>query len=111
MLRIHRHGDELEDVVRVDAWVHRLAANAIADHYRRAGPPRAPVRRRDRCRPGPVEAEEPGQAELRSELAACLAPMIERLPPIYREALELTELGGVSQVEPPRISWACRSRG
>ena len=36
MVRIIRHGDELEDVVRVDAWVQRLAANAIADHFRRA---------------------------------------------------------------------------
>ena len=35
MLRIHRHGAELEDADRLAAWVYRIAANAIADHYRR----------------------------------------------------------------------------
>ncbi len=96
MLRIIRHGDELENVVRVDAWVQRLAANAIADHFRRA------VRRElpsgDAVDEEPtLEPEESGQAELRSELARCLAPMIARLPPIYRDALQLTELDGASQ--------------
>jgi RNA polymerase sigma-70 factor (ECF subfamily) len=37
--------------------------------------------------------------ERRRDLAACLAPMIERLPPIYSQALELAELKRVSQVE------------
>src|SRR5688572_26869703 len=73
MVRIIRHSAELEDVVRMDAWLRRLAANAIADHFRRA------VRRElpsgDAIDEGPpVEVEESGQAELRSELARCLAP-------------------------------------
>ena len=41
----------------------------------------------------------PSGDELRRELAACLTPLIERLRPIYRQALELTELDGLSQVE------------
>ena len=96
MVRIIRHGDELEDVVRVDAWLQRLAANAIADHFRRAVRRELPSGDAIDEEP-PLEVEESGQAELRSELARCLAPMIERLPPIYREALQLTELDGVSQ--------------
>ena len=35
MLRIHRHSADLEHAERMGAWVHRIAANAIADHYRR----------------------------------------------------------------------------
>ena len=35
MLRIHRHSAELEHADRMTAWVYRIAANAIADHYRR----------------------------------------------------------------------------
>lgn len=34
-----------------------------------------------------------------AELAACLTPMLERLPEPYREAVRLTELNGVSQVD------------
>jgi DNA-directed RNA polymerase specialized sigma24 family protein len=40
MLRIHRHAGELEHAPALSAWVHQIARNAIADHYRRA-----PVRR------------------------------------------------------------------
>ena len=35
LLRIHRHRDELADADRVMAWVHRIARNAVIDHYRR----------------------------------------------------------------------------
>ena len=104
MLRIHRNSADLEHVDRMAAWVYRIAANAIADHYRR------PVRRElpaghaaDVPEPQPVTTSavwmEPGPEELREALAGCLAPLIERLPPIYREALELTEFDGVSQVD------------
>jgi DNA-directed RNA polymerase specialized sigma24 family protein len=36
MLRIHRRAAELEHAPAVGAWVHQIARNAIADHYRRA---------------------------------------------------------------------------
>ena len=48
----------------------------------------------DRQEPPALEGA-PG--ELRSELAACLGPLIERLPPLHREALALTELEGLTQ--------------
>lgn len=104
MLRIHRHRDDLERADRMVAWVYRITANAIADHYRR------PARRElpsgfatDVPEPDPdYDAptwEDPEAAGLRRELAACLAPLLERLPPRHREALELTEFAGISQVD------------
>jgi RNA polymerase sigma-70 factor (ECF subfamily) len=36
--------------------------------------------------------------DTRTELTRCLRPLLTRLPAKYREALELTELEGVSQV-------------
>jgi RNA polymerase sigma-70 factor (ECF subfamily) len=94
MLRIHRHAGELESASALGAWVHQIARNAIADHYRSAT-----VRRElpagvalDRERPPEVDGPE-----LRSELAACLAPLLKRLPEIHREALTLTELEGLTQ--------------
>jgi RNA polymerase sigma-70 factor (ECF subfamily) len=44
-------------------------------------------------------ADEPGTPELRGELARCVAPLIERLPGSYRQALVLTEVDGVTQAE------------
>ena len=96
MLRIHRHVGELEDSAAVAAWIHQIARNAIADHYRRA------VVRRER--PSGVvfdgeAASDPPAEELSSELAACLGPLIERLGPSYRDAITLTELDGLTQTE------------
>ena len=94
MLRIYRHRADLEDADRLGAWVYRIASNAIADHYRR------PSRRE--LTPGYVPEpawDEPESEDLRHELAACLSPLIERLPSIYREALELTEFADTSQVD------------
>jgi RNA polymerase sigma-70 factor (ECF subfamily) len=96
MLRIHRHAGELEHAPALSAWVHQIARNAIADHYRRA-----PVRRE---RPAGFDLDrdeqalpEPISAELHSELAECLGPLLGQLPAKQREALTLTELEGLTQ--------------
>jgi RNA polymerase sigma-70 factor (ECF subfamily) len=104
MLRIHRHGADLEHADRVASWVYRIASNAIADHYRR------PVRRELASGqatdvPEPEDAAsitasiEPDAAELRAELASCLTPLVARLPDTYREAIILTEIEGATQVQ------------
>jgi RNA polymerase sigma-70 factor (ECF subfamily) len=100
MLRVHRHSAELEHAERMLGWVYRIATNAITDHYRR------PARRElpsghaaDVPEPEPLAGVERDPDELRRELAACLAPLIERLSPLYRQALELTEFDGISQVD------------
>ena len=96
MLRIHRHAGELEDSAAVGAWIHQIARNAVADYYRRA------VVRRERPSGVVFEGQdpvtsEPASSELRGELAACLRPLLERLPAPYREAITLTELEGLTQ--------------
>src|SRR5215208_2505625 len=92
MLRIHRHGDELASADRVVAWVHRIARNAIVDHYRRrAARPEQPagaaadLEQRAAGPLGELGSEAPGR-----ELAACLRPLVDRLPERQREALVLT---------------------
>ena len=96
-MRIYRHAGELESSAAVSAWIHQIARNAITDHYRRA------VVRREQ--PSGVELEgrlpttpESPSSENRSELAACLRPLVQRLASPYREAITLTELEGLTQV-------------
>jgi RNA polymerase sigma-70 factor, ECF subfamily len=100
MLRIHRHAREGERPHALSAWVHQIARNAITDHYRRA------ANRREQ--PTGIElddepsAAEPDDDAARSEIAACLRPLLDELPSGHREAVTLTELGGLSQVDAAR---------
>lgn len=98
MLRIHRQADGIERAEAVGAWVHAIARNAITDHYRSAR-----VRRElpTGSEVNPEAAGEP-QAEapdVRGELAACIAPLLKRLPATYRDALTLTEIDGLTQAQ------------
>lgn len=104
MLRIHRHSGDLEHADRVASWVYRIAANSIADHYRRPARRELPSGQATDV-PEPVGAPpvtagtETDAAEPRAELAGCIAPLIARLPDTYREALEITEFESISQTE------------
>jgi RNA polymerase sigma-70 factor, ECF subfamily len=99
MLRIQRHGGELDDVEHLGAWVHQVTRSAVIDFYRRraARPEQAAGTTADLGDIAASDAEEPPEA-VRRELAHCLRPLLARLPDKYREALELTEFDGLSQV-------------
>lgn len=77
---------------KLDAWVFRVARNAVVDHYRtrRAGN-------------APIDDEELAAAEHEAdpvaELSQCVRRMIGHLPPEYAEALRLADLEGLSQQE------------
>jgi RNA polymerase sigma-70 factor (ECF subfamily) len=101
LLRIHRHSDQLARADRVTAWMHQIARNAIIDYYRRraARPELAAGAAGDLDEPVDGAFDEQASEALRSELAACLRPLLDRLPDKHREALVLTELEGLTQVE------------
>jgi RNA polymerase sigma-70 factor, ECF subfamily len=74
----------------VSVWLFRVAANAIADHYRTHKP----------AEELPEDLSAPEQErDYVVELAACLQPMIAGLPDIYRVALTLSEIEGITQRE------------
>jgi RNA polymerase sigma-70 factor (ECF subfamily) len=103
-LRVHRQIGNLRDPRRVVSWVYQVTRNAIIDYYRKPG--------REREFPAGLGSDIEGLGmtrivsdhnhhgnadELRTELAGCLRPMIERLSKDYRDAITLVELDGLTQ--------------
>lgn len=68
------------------AWLHRIAANAVIDHYRTRRPT-APL-------PADLAAAEDEGIPPEQQLAHCLRPFIEALPSPYRETLLATAIEG-----------------
>lgn len=96
--RIHRRLGSLREPDRLAPWVFRIVRNTMIDYYRKA------ARRRELPSDlgegtdikgiefGERPDSEADRSDYRRELAACLGPMIRRLPERYREALTMTEL-------------------
>jgi RNA polymerase sigma-70 factor (ECF subfamily) len=92
LLRLYRHVDELRDVGALEGWMYRIARNAIADHHRGGARRPLPV--------DPAEHEIVGEAEEEPAdalLVGCLQTLLRRVPDGYRQALELTDLGELTQ--------------
>jgi RNA polymerase sigma-70 factor (ECF subfamily) len=103
LLQIVKGLASLRDTERVHAWVYRTARNVIADYYR------SPTLRRE-VASGDQEDLAAAHAETRAidedderaalrELAGCMTPMIQQLPPAYREAVTLADLEGINQAD------------
>jgi len=68
------------------AWLHGIAANAISDHYRRSRPTEK--------LPEELPDPDPVGNLAEKEMAACLVPFINGLPPKYRAVMQSTVLEG-----------------
>jgi RNA polymerase sigma-70 factor, ECF subfamily len=96
-IRVMRHLPSLRDGERIEAWLFQIARNTLLDAMR--------ARQRRDSRTDALDADlpaEPGGEDLRAaeaELAPCLTPMVARLAEPYREAIELTSVGGLTQAE------------
>ena len=119
-LRAHQHVASIADEQRLLPWLFQITRNAIADYYR------SPARRREiggvapdgaldlpevhriastlpsgesgsNRLPNPNAASD--EASALPELAGCVRPLVQQLPPAYRDALTLVEFEGVPQVE------------
>ena len=93
-VKVHRRIATLEDDTSLGSWLYRTTHNAIIDHYRK----KQPI-------PSPVELAEPPRGDsptAEQTLAPFLTELVADLPDIYREALTLTELEGLTQTEMAR---------
>lgn len=90
--RVHERLPGLRDTQRVGPWVFRIARSVLVDEWRRAAP-LEPLEEEPT-----QEAQEP-LVEPDALVAAWLPFIVASLPEPYREALELSELQGLSQAE------------
>jgi RNA polymerase sigma-70 factor, ECF subfamily len=106
LLRLHRSLGELRVEDRLDAFAYRIARNAIIDHYRSRASAKEIAADSDDliARIDAHGANDEDEPTGRQELARCLEPLVRRLPEPYRQALTLTDLGELSQVEAARIA-------
>lgn len=90
-IKIHDRIDTLKDKEKLESWVFQIARNTIIDYYRSRKPeqdkPREPV----------AVAED--HEDMHKKLASGLGEMIDQLPPLYRDALRMTEIDGLTQKE------------
>ena len=89
-IKIQKGLASLQDNERIESWIYQIVRNAVVDHYR--------SRKAFEELPQSLTAPEPEQeAQARYEISTCLKPMIETLPPSYRDALLLSEFEGLKQ--------------
>jgi len=93
-VKVHRRIGTLEDDTHLGAWLYRVTHNTIIDHYRKAQPIPTAIE------PTAIPEDDVPAAEQR--LAPFLTILVADLPRIYREALVLTELEGLTQTEMAR---------
>ena len=89
-LKAHSSLHTLKSHDSLAAWLYRIAANAITDHYR--------GRRPSEEISDELAAPE-NEVDYIAELASCLHPLIADLPETYRLPLVLSEIEGVTQKE------------
>ncbi len=92
LVRAYARRDTLRDRDKLGQWLYQIARNAIIDHYRRRRPT-------EELPDEMVDEEVYASGDTEKELARCLTPFIEELPPHYRQAVMLAELQGFTQRE------------
>ena len=97
LLRLYRGARSLKDEGALEAWMYRIAQSAVIDHHRRTASRPEPVDPETAAGSAQAAAEEEPRAD--ESLARCLDVLVSRVPEGYREALELTDLGGLTQAQ------------
>ncbi len=90
-LRIHAHIGDLRDSRRLESWIYQITRNAISDFYRRSRPQEELSEL--------LAAPEPDSASAMQDLAHSVGALLDCLPDTYRQALTLTDIEGLTQVE------------
>ena len=89
LLKAYSRRDTLKASQKLESWLFQIARNAIIDHYR--------ARRPLEQLPADLAEEGLAEAGARRQLARCVGPFVDQLPPTYGQALTLADLQGLPQ--------------
>jgi RNA polymerase sigma-70 factor (ECF subfamily) len=89
-IKIQKSLPTLQNTERMESWIYQIVRNAVIDHYRA----RMAFEEVPQSLAAPEQDEE---VQARYEISTCLMPMLETLPPPYRDALRLSEIDGLKQ--------------
>lgn len=98
-VKVLRQLPRVRDPRRIMGWVFQIARHEVADHFRRARPTELFEEKHDVAAPARPDVTDREEARLREDLAAYIRSVVYQLPPVYREALLLTDYEGLSQIE------------
>lgn len=91
-VRAYDRREQWSQLQSVRGWLYTITRNAIVDYYR-SKKPSAEL-------PEDLVSEDPDNSErVGQQLAACLQPLINQLPPKYGEPLSLSDFQSVPQAE------------
>lgn len=85
---------DVDSIENVSGWLHRVARNAIIDRHRSGQRRELPT---DEVPESPIADDE--DEAIWDEIIACLQPFLDGLGPEQRAALEMTDLGEMTQAE------------
>ena len=91
-VRVHARIGTLNDEDSLKAWLYQIARNAIIDHYRSE-------RKSSVLTKSLSTLDDQAERSEQEALAECVLPFVEQLPEPYREAVMLSEIEGMSQVD------------
>ncbi len=93
LVKVYTRRQMLREPSKLRSWLYQITRNAIIDHYR--------SRKTLLDMPGNLVGTGTGELAVRAqeELALCLEPLLDSLPDLYRKALKMAELDGVTQRE------------
>jgi RNA polymerase sigma-70 factor, ECF subfamily len=95
-LKIHTHLDTVRAQEKVGSWLYQIARHVITDYYR-LQQSKATTALPDDLAERLAMPEEPEENEAVQRLLRYILPLMQRLPPPYRQALLLTEVEGITQ--------------
>jgi RNA polymerase sigma-70 factor, ECF subfamily len=88
-LKVHAKASQLKDPAKISSWIYQITRHAVTDYFRAQSRVISPV---------DLDWDSATQ-DFNDCVAFCLNQLIKTLPEKYRQALELTELEQVSQLE------------
>ena len=90
-IKIHQNSNQLLDENKLASWIYQVTRNTIIDHYRKKKLPLA----EDVI----IHQEQNEESGLNPQFIKCMMPFISQLPEKYKDALEKTVYGEISQKE------------